>query len=1441
MSENRFEQHLQPGAAGAQGPYATATVNHFYGMRLPTIGELPGPATPDLSWLMAQPSRLLDARSQVVPFIGRRAELEGLREWRDADGARLSVLLLHGPGGQGKTRLAMEFAERSRSRKLTAARRWHVLSTGFRGTASGPSSADSPAASPPDCAGVLLVVDYADRWAHSELERLLSEPVLHQQRPTRVLLIGRSVRWFAALRGELSERRAATGDVALPPLSKDRLRMFGAARDRYAGADLYGLADAAAIEPPGFLEHGDFGLTLNLHMAALVTVDARSRGERPSLTEPHELSAYLLDREYRAWQRLFDAGAQGQDYRTRPSVMAKTVFTATLTGAVGHDMGSKALRTLDVPGHPQDLLLDHRFCYPPTDRELVLEPLYPDRLAEDFLGLLVPGHDISAYEPDPWASGVPAALLADGEGLRPTVAGRLVTFLAAAGARWTHLREKVLYPLLRAEPGLAIESGSSALIALAALADTSAHDHRVAPDLLAVLEGVEDLLPPYHVDLNVGILAITEVLVAHRLHAATDPAERAWHYRTLARRRARAGRTGQAIAPAEEAVRLLRELARDTPYFGRHLATTLDDLSDWLSDVGRREEAFDLSEESVAIRRGLVASDPATTDPATDAADLAGSLATLGLRLSRYGRHVEALELTQEAADLYRQLVRTDPGRSESSLSGTLSLLGMWLLKLGRSEEALAPAEEAVAIQRRLTEADPGTELPNLAAALGGLADVLWALKRGEEALAAAQESIVLYRQMVVANPMSYEGGLTTSLVKLSRLLAEAGRKEEALGPAEEAVAIQRRLAESDMAAHRLNLARSLNNLGRRLDELGRGEKALGATEEATHLYGQLADAQLATALPKYTKMVSDLERASAAGAGRREDALAAAQTAADLSRQLAGAHPARGLTSLAASLSDVSRTLAGLGRFDEAVTSAERATTVHHQLGDHRAAADLSLEFGAILTGARLFEDAASMYERAAADFRLANDGSLEAAALSNLGGVLAEVGRADEGADACEQAVAIYWESGEHRLEAVALTNLSRSLTSMKRYSEVVAVCRRALVLFQRSGYSNEAQPLHNLGNALLQLGRFQESLGPARAAAAVYREKGLRGQEADSLSTLGTALYRLDRFEESATAHEQAVDAYRDAGDHGGEGRALSNLGGLLLSTERFEAAVTVGQQALALLRVSGDRGDEAAALTNLGIALGWTGRFTEAVDACERAIAICRETGNQSGEADALANLNGALTKAERFEEAVIASEQAAATYRRTGNRERERVMLGSLGSHLLTMHRLDEAITAYQRELAICRETGDLPGEAELLQVISLIERAQSLEFNSAAKPFSASNGLRKPSSPSNGPAPSRGRSQTPTSSCRCFPTSPSPFEGRTDPKKPLTPIGRRLRSSAEGATARQRPGSTSASPTSSRSTTRQRQRPSTHRPPPATPRPAPSTPKARRCSASPTC
>ncbi|WP_367129102.1 hypothetical protein [Saccharothrix sp. HUAS TT1] len=893
MPEDHYEQHVAPGAAGAAGPNATATVHNHYGTRRHTLEDFPEPATAAGTWLMAQPSRLLDVRAHVVDFLGREEELERLRAWRDGD-TPWSALLLHAPGGQGKSRLAAEFAAHSRDAGLPAARRWRVVQARLD---AGPDVRAVTEAAPVG-PGVVVIVDYADRWAHSELERLLSDPVLTRSRRTRVLLIGRTVRWFAALRAVLADRRAEAGDLPLAPLARDRTAMFAAARDRFGAPDLYDLPDPGAVPvPAGLADHPDFGLTLTVHMAALVAVDAHRRGARAPTT-PHELSAYLLDREHQAWQRLFDAARQGQDYTTRPSVMAKTVFTAVLTGAVAHRDGIAALRLLELPGHPQDLLLDHRFCYPPTDRGLVLEPLYPDRLAEDFLALLIPGHDVSAYDPDPWAGDVPAALVGEPGALRATVAARAVTFLASAAERWPHIGDRTLYPLLRLDPGLAVEAGSAALAALAAIPG-------LPPDIFTAVDGHLPL--DRHVDLDVGAAAIADVIVPYLLDHATDPDMRAKLHGHYSNRLDGAGRRREALDHSLRAVALLEGLVTtDRATHLPSLALLLGNHATRLADVGRFDEAATTSRRAVDLYDELAAADPAWLP------GLALVVGNHANRLAALGQHQDAVAHSLRALRLHEALVAEDRATHLRGLAPVVRNHSQRLAESQRPEEALAFSQRAVDLYAELAATDRSAFLPDLATAVGTHAQRLGGLGRRDEALEWSRRALELAEELAAANREAHLPRLAAATEHRATTLLLSGRLDEALVVSERAVGLVGELVEANRAAHSSGWTRALVTHAVRLATGRRQDEALRYSHRAVESAEDGARADLAGALWGYA-VVRDLLSADL------ENAALAGSRALALYRELAATEPETFAVPLRTAATTLGKVLRALGREPEA------------------------------------------------------------------------------------------------------------------------------------------------------------------------------------------------------------------------------------------------------------------------------------------------------------------------------------------------------------------------------------------------------------------------------------------------------------------------------------------------------------------------------------------
>ena len=260
----------------------------------------PEPASLSTSSARQSPSRLLAAQHQVVDLVGRSQELAGLTDWAGGP-ERVAVRVVHGVGGQGKTRLAFSFT------RDMAAKGWAVMNATHRlhGMLGSGSKATTVKASGTD---LLLVIDYADRWTVADLQAVLDAHLGLGNR-LRVLMLARAVRgWWSTPRQALRNYGVELVDeVRLRPFADGLAGEGSETKSAYLAAasafarrlgvrDLSGLAVPANISELG--QH-----TLTLHMAALVGVDASARGIDPPAS-PAALSAYLLHRERQGWNEL---------------------------------------------------------------------------------------------------------------------------------------------------------------------------------------------------------------------------------------------------------------------------------------------------------------------------------------------------------------------------------------------------------------------------------------------------------------------------------------------------------------------------------------------------------------------------------------------------------------------------------------------------------------------------------------------------------------------------------------------------------------------------------------------------------------------------------------------------------------------------------------------------------------------------------------------------------------------------------------------------------------------------------------------------------------------------------------------------------------------------------------------------------------------------------
>jgi hypothetical protein len=913
-----------------------------------------------------QPSQLLLAQHQVVSFTGRDGELQELRDWLgDPVGPENALRLLHGPGGQGKTRLALKLG-------ATASPDWRVWQATSRTAQSPTKTGGATARTLGERA--LVIVDYAERWPADALVALVNDLAVRPAERRRMLLVARSAgSWWGSLLHDLRINGFHANATLLNPLAggdtSERRQAYLAARDSFAKA--LELANPEAVKIPSDLDLDDdrFGLMLTVHMAALVAVYAhvgnldRSHDENAAPEpsgDPETFSAVLLDRERNYWTKLHAAQAEdGIDADT----MAQAVYTATLTGHLPYSSGQSALKQIGVESNkPPGLILKaHARAYPSGADGTYLEPLYPDRLGEDFLALTTPGHQRSYMSSDPWTDKAIDRLLAASENSGgPAWTRHALTILIETAARWPHIANSQLYPFLRRHPQRILEAGGTAIAALANLENVD----------FTVLEAIEGCMPGRHTSLNVGMAALSQRLGTHQLDQTNDPAKRAQINQRISQRCYNAGLHQQGVKAAKEAVRLYRDLAaEDSANYKEALADALDSFGIHLELTRQTSEALAATQEAADMYRELISADRtdleptlgrvlanlagrrqldpqsrltiareavaigrrcSANNPVPEGLELAGAIENLAVALENVGHKAEAVVATREAVSIRREQAAKAPEIYSPDLLRVLINLSRRLNATNKSAEALRVIEEVIGLYRRLAAADPAAHEAGLARSLDDLGWIAAGAGQNDRAIAVSTEAIELYRRLAAADP-AYEPGLARSLHSLGRIAAGAGQNDRAIAVSTEAIELYRRLAAADPAAHEADLARSLYEIGVfRVRATGQLTQAFAAFAEAIELYRRLAAVGPAYE-PGLALSLHSLGWV-AAGAGQNDRAIAAFAEAIELYRRLAAADPAyeRGL---ARGLYNIGKATSAVGRRTFALEAATESAAIYGRI----------------------------------------------------------------------------------------------------------------------------------------------------------------------------------------------------------------------------------------------------------------------------------------------------------------------------------------------------------------------------------------------------------------------------------------------------------------------------------------------------------------------------
>lgn len=760
---------------------------------------------------------LLNARFSFVEFFPDLRQ----REWTCLDAwcrnpSRISIGVITGPGGSGKTRLLIEWTRHLRGLPDIA---WCA---GFLPDSLSDAEIESMVSVERN---TLIVIDYAEsrleqieslfHRLHSCQQRFVSSSALGR---IRIALLARGDGgWLMSLRERsmpLKETIDSGAAFWLTPIKADgdlRARVFGRARRDLA---LKLGTSPQPVSPE--LDGDEFSQILNIHLAALAAAQYRPI---PAL----KLVEDALEHELHYWLRSRD------QTEVRPFLRraARLVAALTLRGCTA--LEELPLIDQRVNGPQQEVFRDfisdiylarevadgaHQFVHGlEPDRlgeAMVLRVLRDSETPPDYLERVLLGADEKVVE----------HVL--------TVLGRLESIDADTALKW----------IARA---LERPTASRAVAAVRAVLSVAKGSRltRMGIILADSLRGVEDLLLADRIeraipDNSVSLAHLAIWALGLSLREADSPLVRARLLVSMQSWLTSVGQFDKALAAASEAVEIYRQQTLDNVVtHSRDLASALSGYVVCLSAVGRHDDALIAAGEALEIERSLFAMDPKRELPL-----LIAKLVNFSQVSDNVGQLEQSRILADEAIALGRGLDLTEDPQSRLLLSNCLNNYGLTLRRLGRFVDALAVFREGIEVWRKAAEMRPDECLPHYAAYLNNQGLVLEALHRPTDAIDAARKSVEIFRDLAMVVPTRYLPLLANSLVTLALGYRTANQPRLGLSSAEEADDIYRRLREYDPGRYveplvtctRL-IADALRILGRSIDAIAEFRKCLDLHE----------------------------------------------------------------------------------------------------------------------------------------------------------------------------------------------------------------------------------------------------------------------------------------------------------------------------------------------------------------------------------------------------------------------------------------------------------------------------------------------------------------------------------------------------------------------------------------------------------------------------------
>ncbi|MBP1466196.1 tetratricopeptide repeat protein [Candidatus Chloroploca sp. M-50] len=677
------------------------------------------------------------------------------------------------------------------------------------------------------------------------------------------------------------------------------------------------------------------------------------------------------------------------------------------------------------------------------------------------------------------------------------------------------------------------------------------------------------------------------------------------------------GQPQRALALYEEALSILRVLCEDDL-----IAVTLSGMAGLYMDLGETQRALQILDEALPILRAV--------------GDRSNEAVTLNYMATVYrskGQPQQALQLYDEALPLVRAV------GNRAGEATTLNGMAMVYQSLSQFHRALQFYEEVLPIWRAM--GNPTGE----AATLNNMATVYQMLGEPMQALQFYEKSLLI-RRMV-----SDLAGEAYTLNNMAELYRSIGQPQRALLLCEEAILIWQSVGNAN------GKASTLNNMAIVYQILGQPERSITICDEALPIW-----------------------RAAGNPAGE------------------------------ASTLNVMAEVYRNLGQPTQALQFYEKTLPIFRTVGDRVGEAQTLNNMALLYHGLGQPDQSLQFYDEALSLCRMISYRTGEAATLHGMAMVYQSIGQPERALHLFAEAIPISREIDDWASEASMHKSMALVYQTLGQPQRALQLLDEVLPIFREVGNrTEEADTLNGMALVYQTIGQPQRALELFDKALSIWRAIGNRAGEAAALNAMGMVYQTLGQPQRAFELFDEALPILRKVGSRAGEAEALLGLGVLYQSIGQPERALELFDEVLPIWRAIGNRAGEAAALNAMGMVYQTIGQPTQAFQLFDEALPIWREIGNRAGEAATLSNMASLYQSLGQPEWALELYEEALPICREVGNRTGEAVILSNMAYLYMYLQQFEQALMQFEASILLAQqtaypavETASLIGQAILL-------------------------------------------------------------------------------------------------------------------------------------------